>query len=137
VVSRFLARTAVGHRQPADEVRHPGEGKPFQVRVLVQEVVEIPGLVTDHQVVALRLDNIVEHHEVVHQDRVHSADRLERVQVMLACLVLDMGRLVGQPLGRRMDPLPRRIQHSRDRTVGPAAGLFVTSVTRSYIYDGM
>ena len=45
--------TAVGHRQPADEVGHPGEGEALQLRVLVQEVVDVPCLVADHEVVGL------------------------------------------------------------------------------------
>ena len=44
---------AVGHRQPADEVRQPDVGRALQLGVLVQVVVDLPGLVADPEVVAL------------------------------------------------------------------------------------
>ena len=77
----------------------------LELGVLVQEVVDVPRLVADHEVVVLVGDDVVEHHEVVDEDLVHPADRLERVQVVLGRLVLDVGRLVGQPRRRRVDPL--------------------------------
>ena len=40
--ARASRRAAVGHRQPADEVGHPGERRPLELGVLVQEVVEVP-----------------------------------------------------------------------------------------------
>ena len=46
-----LALAARGHRQPADEVGHPGERRPLELRVLVQEVVDVPRLVADDEVV--------------------------------------------------------------------------------------
>ena len=46
-----LALAARRHRQPADEVGHPGERRPLELRVLVQEVVDVPRLVADHEVV--------------------------------------------------------------------------------------
>ena len=51
--------------------------------MLVQEVVDVPRLVADHEVVLALLDDLAEHHEVVHEDLVHVAQRLERVQVVL------------------------------------------------------
>ena len=101
---------AVGHRHPADEVGHPGERRALQTGVLVQEVVEVPGFVADPEVVVALADQVVEDHEVGDQDLVHPPDRLERVQVVLAGLGLDVAALAGQPRRRRMDPLPRLLQ---------------------------
>jgi hypothetical protein len=83
----------------------------------VQEVVDLPGLVTDDQVVPLGVEEFLEHHEVVHQHRVQSPERLEHVQVVLSRVVLHVGRLGGQPLRRRVDPLPRRPEHLGDRVL--------------------
>ena len=69
-----LALAQVGHRQPADEVGQPREREPLQLGVLVQEVVDVPRLVADHQVVRRLLDDVVEDHEVVDQDLVHLPD---------------------------------------------------------------
>ena len=88
---------AVGHRQPPHEVGHPGEGEPLELGVLVEEVVDVPGLVADDEVVGLLLDDVEEHHEVGDEDLVHPPDRLEGVQIVLGALVLHVGRLVGQP----------------------------------------
>ena len=101
---------AVGHRHPADEVGHPGERRALETGVLVQEVVEVPGFVADPEVVVALADQVVEDHEVGDQDLVHPPDRLERVQVVLAGLRLDVAALAGQPRRRRMDPLPRLLQ---------------------------
>ena len=114
---RRLARTAVGHRQPADEVRHPREREPLELGVLVQEVVDVPRLVADHQVVAAVGHHLVEDHEVVDEDLVHPADRLERVQVVLAGLVLDVARLVAQPRRRGVDLLAVLREHPGDRVL--------------------
>ena len=48
-----LALAAVGHRQPADEVGQPDVGGPLLLGVLVEVVVELPGLVADPEVVVL------------------------------------------------------------------------------------
>ena len=93
----------------------------------MQEVVDVPGLVADHQVVVLRLDHVGEHHEVVDQDLVHPPDRLERVQVVLAALALDVRRLVEQRRRRRVDPLAVR----RPAPWSPDAGPASRSATRA------
>jgi hypothetical protein len=72
-----LALAPVEHGQPAHEVGHPHVRGPLLLGVLVQEVVELPGLVPDPQVVGLLPDDVVEDHEVGHQDLVHPPDRLE------------------------------------------------------------
>ena len=56
----------------------------------MQEVVDVPGLVADPQVVVLLGHEVVEHHEVRDQDLVHRPDRLEGVQVVLAGEALDV-----------------------------------------------
>ena len=86
-----LALAAVGHRQPADEVRQPHVGGGLELRVLVQVVVELPRLVADPEVVRLVADDVVEDHEVREQDLVHPADRLEAVQVVAGRLGLRCG----------------------------------------------
>jgi hypothetical protein len=68
-----LALAAVRDRQPADEVRQLDVRGRLQLRVLVQEVVDLPGLVSDSAVVRLLADDIVEEHEVGDQDLVHPA----------------------------------------------------------------
>ena len=102
-----LALAAVGHRQPAHEVGHPGEGRPLELRVLVEVVVDVPRLVADDEVVFAILDDVVEDHEVGHEDLVHPADRLEGVQVVACRLGGDVGRLAREPGARRVDPLAR------------------------------
>ena len=52
----------------------------------MQEVVEIPSLVADDEVVVLVADQVVVHHEVGDQDLVHLAEGLEHMEVMLAGL---------------------------------------------------
>ena len=100
-----LALAARRHRQPADEVREPGEGRPLELRVLVQEVVDVPRLVADHEVVLAVLDRVVEHHEVRDQDLVHAPDRLEGVEVVVGRLARDVGGLGGELRAQRMDRL--------------------------------
>ena len=53
-----LARPAVRHRQPAHEVGHPDVGRALELGVLVQEVVDVPGLVADPQVEGLILGQL-------------------------------------------------------------------------------
>jgi hypothetical protein len=78
-----LALATGRHRQPADEIGHPGEGRSLQLRVLVQVMVDVPGFVADDHVVFACLDGVVEDHEVGQEDLVHPADRLEGVEVVL------------------------------------------------------
>ena len=85
-----LMITAIRHRQPADEVGHPHVRGAFLLRILMQVVIQLPGLITDPQVVRLITDKIMKDHEIGQQDLIHATDRLEAVQVVLSRLGLDM-----------------------------------------------
>ena len=100
-----LVLAAVLHRQPAHEVGQPHVRRALLLRVLVQVVVELPGLVADPEVVVLLAREVVEDHEVGEQDLVHPPDRLEAVQVVLGGLALDVAGLVRQERARGVDPL--------------------------------
>ncbi len=112
-----LVLTAVVHRQPADEVRQPDVRRRLQLRVLVQEVVDLPGLVADPEVVVLLAHEVEEEHEVGDEDLVHPPDRLEGMQVVLGRLALDVRRLVREQGARRVDPLPLCLEHGRHRVL--------------------
>ena len=90
-------------------------GESFELRVLVQEVVDLPGFVGDHQVGRLVTNDLAEQHEVGDHDLVHSPDRLERVQVVFAGLGLEVARLAEQILGGGVHSLSGRLEHPGDR----------------------
>ena len=92
----LFPRAAVRHRQPAHEIGHPGVGRTLELGILVQEVVDVPGLVADPQVEVLVFDQLAEDHEVADQDLVHGPDGLERVQIVLGRLAFDVPGLAGQ-----------------------------------------
>ena len=110
-----LVLAAVLERQPADEVGQPDVRGRLQLRVLVQEVVDLPGLVADPEVVVLLARDVEEEHEVGDEDLVHPPDRLEGVQVVLGRLALDVRRLVREQRARRVDPLALGLEHCGDR----------------------
>ena len=58
--------------------------------VLEQVVVDVEGLVGDHEIVLSGLQHLVEDVEVVTHDFVHGAHRLEGVEGVLAALGLDV-----------------------------------------------
>ena len=118
-----LALAALGHRQPPDEVAQPYVGGGLQLGVLVEEVVELPRLVSDPQVILLVRDQIVEHHEVRNQDLVHPPERLEHIQLVLVGLGLDVGRFAGEQRAGGMDPLAARLEHLGDRVLGEPVDL--------------
>ncbi len=120
-----LALAAGRHRQPADEVGQPGEGRLLELRVLVQVVVDIPRLVADDEVVFAALDDVVEDHEVVDEDLVHPADRLERVEVVLGRLGGDVRGLGGELGAHRVDPLAVGLEDRGDRMLGEPVDLEV------------
>ncbi len=77
-------RPALGQRQEANEVGEPRVRRPLELGVVEKEVVDVPALVDDPQVVRLVGDQVVEDHEVRRHDLIHPADGLEHVQVVLA-----------------------------------------------------
>ena len=83
-------RAALRRRQPSHEVGQPCVGGGLELRVLVQEVVELPGLVADPQVVRLGFDHVVKDHEVGEQDLIHPADRLEHIELVVVALRADV-----------------------------------------------
>src|SRR6185437_3054461 len=109
---------AVGHRQVADEIGEPHVLAAFQLWVLVPVVVDVPGFVSDDQVVAAFLDDLLEHHEVGHQDLVHPAQRLEAVQVVPGCLGGDVCGFAGQPPAGGVDVLAFGLEHGGHRVLG-------------------
>ena len=78
-------------------------------------MVDVPGLVRDHEVIAALLDRVLEDHEVLDQHLIHAADRLKAVQFMLAAFELDMPRLAGKPRAERMNVLVAGLEQTRDR----------------------
>ena len=60
-------------------------------------MVDVPGLVRDHDVVGALVDSVLEDHEVLDQHLIHAADRLKAVQLVLAAFEFDMPRLAGKP----------------------------------------
>jgi hypothetical protein len=132
----LLARTAVGHRQPAHEVGHPGVGRALELGVLVQEVVDIPGLVADPQVERFAGGQLGEDHEVGDQDLVHGPDRLEGVQVVLCRLALDVPGLAGQEGRGRMDQLRAPQQQLGDRVLGQPVHLEAGLELAQLVGDG-
>ena len=118
-----LPLAAVGHRKVADEVGEPHVLAPFQLRVLVPVVVDVPGFVADHHVVAPLLDDLLEHHEVGHQDLVHPAQGLEAVQVVPTGLGGDVRGLASQPLAGGVDVLAFSVQHGGHRVLSQPVDL--------------
>ncbi len=112
-----LAASGALDGQPADEVGEPRVGGGLELRVLVQEVVELPRLVPDPQVVRIVAHDVGEDHEVRDEDLVHAPDGLEAVQVVLGGLRLDVRGLVREVGARRVDPLPARAEHRGDRVL--------------------
>ena len=112
-----LALAAAGHRHDADEVGQPHVGRGLQRGVLVQEVVDLPGLVGDPEVEALVAHEVVEDHEVGAEDLVEPAQHPERVELVLARLGIDVRRLGGELGAGRVDALAARLEHRRDRVL--------------------
>ena len=108
----------------------------LELRVLVQEVVDVPCLVADDQVVLAALDRVVEDHEVRDEDLVHAADRLEGVEVVLGRLGRDVRRFRGELGAQRVDPLAAGLEHRRDRRLGQPVDLEVGSEDAELVGDG-
>ena len=70
-------------------------------------------------------DRVVEDHEVVDEDLVHAADRLEGVELVLRRLGGDVAGFGGELLAERMDPLAVRLEDPCDRILGEPIDLEV------------
>jgi hypothetical protein len=82
--------------------------------VLVQEVIDVPTLIGDPCVIACVFHGVVEDQEIGHQDLVHPAIDLKRVQVVLTTFVLDVPQFAGERGAQRVDSLTLRFEDSRD-----------------------
>ena len=125
VVARQIALVVVGvvHRQEPDEVGQPHVLGGLELGVLVQVVVDLPPLVGHPQVVGVLGHDVVEEHEVGDQDLVHPPPGVEAVQVVLGRLGLEVPRLAGQVLARRMDAFALALEHARDWILGQPVDL--------------
>ena len=112
-----LPLVAVRHREPADEVGQPDVGGALLLGVLVEVVVDLPRLVADPEVVLVVAHDVVEEHEVRAEDLVHAPDRLERVEVVLGALALDVAGLVREQGARRVDSFALGLEHVRHRAL--------------------
>ncbi len=72
------------HRQPADEVGEERVRRGLQARILVQEVVDLPRLVPEPEVIVALAHDVVEEHEVRDEHLIELTPGLERVQLVLA-----------------------------------------------------
>ena len=113
-----LALAAVGHRQHADEVGEPDVRRGLQLRVLVQEVVDLPGLVGDPDVERLLSDQVVEDHEVGAEDLVEAAQHLEGVELVLARFGIHARGLRGELRARRVDRLAAGLEQRGHGVLG-------------------
>ena len=68
--------------QEPDDVGQEGVRRDLALGVLVQEVVDVPSLVTDPEVVRRLAHHVVEQHVVGAEDLVHPPEGVERVQVV-------------------------------------------------------
>jgi hypothetical protein len=99
-------------------------------------MVHLPGLVPDPRVVRLFLDQVGEDHEVVDQDLVHPPDRLERVQVVLSRLRLDVRGLAGQVGRCGVDGLAAPFEQLGQRVLGEPVDLDVGTQPPQLVGDG-
>ena len=102
-------RLVVVHRQPADEVGQEGVRGGLELGVLAQEVVDLPRLVADPQVIAGLAHDVGEDHEVGEQDLVHVAPGAEHRQRVLARVGLDVRDLARELRRGRVDRLTGRL----------------------------
>ena len=102
----------------------------------MQEVVEVPGLVADPEVEALAGDQVVEDHEVVDEHLVHPPDRLERVQVVLPGLRLEVRGLADQVRRRGVHGLASLLEELHHRRLGEPLDVHARSLLAKSIHDG-
>src|SRR5215467_12086030 len=99
-------RAVLPHGEHADEVGEEGVGCPLEIRILVEEVVEIPALVADPEIVALALHHVGEGHEVRREDLVHVPQRVEGVELVIGRPALEVLALVLEEARSGMQPFP-------------------------------
>ena len=75
-------------------------------------------------------------HEVVDEDFVHPAPRLEAVEVVLSGLRLDVLRLVREVIARGMDALALCVEHPRHRILGEPVDLKAVDQLAQLARDG-
>ena len=110
--------TAIRHGNETDKVSEPGQLGLLQLRMLMPEMIHIPGFISDHQIVFLLFQNLLEDHEIGDQDFIHISDRLESIQIMFAGLRLNMVGFVGQQGRGGMQGFVRGIQKPGHRILG-------------------
>jgi hypothetical protein len=91
--------------------------------MLVQEVVDLPALVRDPDVVAILGHDVVEQHEVGDEDLVHPAPRLKAVQVVLRRFGLEVRRLRGEVDARGVHALALPFEHPCHRVLSEPVDL--------------
>src|SRR6266566_4537413 len=104
--------------QAPDKVGQKDKGLPLQFRVFMIVIVHIPGLVSDDEIVVLRLHKIGKGHEVVHHDLIHGAQREEGGEVMLAGDMLKVTTFISKVAGNGMNVLAFALQIGRSRVNG-------------------
>ena len=118
-----LALVALLHRQATDEVGQEDEGLALELRVFVEVVVDLPGLITDDDVVVLCVQQLAEGEEVARHDLVHRAQREEGLQVVLTRQAFEMPALVGQLFRYGMQPFAFALEIGRRRMDGEPVDL--------------
>ena len=126
-----LARVALRvDRQEADHVGEERVRRDLALGVLVQEVVDLPRLVADPEVVRRLAHDVVEEHVVGAEDLVHPAERVEGVQVVVG-RPRSPSAPTPRPARRWRGARPRRAPARRRETGGWASHSISRSGTRS------
>src|ERR1700722_8311699 len=110
-----LVFAARGHWKEADEIGEPCKRRFLQLGMLVPIMVNVPSFVSDNEVIRTSIDCILEDHEIMNEHLIHSADRLERVKIMLARFKLDVPGLPRQPGAERVNFFGVRLKQTGHR----------------------
>ena len=124
------------HGEEPDEVGHPDMVTPLELRVLVPEMIDVPRLIPQGQVVQALFHDLLEDHEVGHQDLVHAAQCLEAMQIMTGCLGGDVGRFTGQPLTGGVNGLPFGFEDTGHRVLREPIDLQIRTQLLQLLGDG-
>ncbi len=82
------------------------------------------------------LDEVGEHHEVVDEDFVHAPNRLERMQIVLGRLRVDVIRFAGKESRGRMDLFTPLVEQPRQRRLGKPVHLQPGAQRSQLVGDG-